>query len=262
MSFGTTFASNFRIFRFRFYRNTMKQTFTILSFIFATSMAFGQDVEIHENGAVIPGSAITIDSAVTADHTIADYYIVNTGSASVEIDWDRVRRAHMSPIHDQICDDVYCYDATNTTIYSSPTSKTIAAGDSMIFQPKVYADGEMACAIYTYIIYSNHGSVYEDSVQVKYRFGGQDCFLDMPETPVTYSVYPNPAATQLNINVTTNGHVMMINVYNIMGEVVLRASLSDGLNQLSVSELNNGVYFYSVLKDGAVIETKKLIVRH
>lgn len=240
----------------------MKHLFTTLTAFSLSFIGFSQGIEIHENGVAISGAAITIDSVVTADHTIGNYYIVNTTGASVDIDWARVRRAHMAPFHDQVCDDVYCYEATNTTIFPSPTSKTIAAGDSMIFQPKVYADGVAGCVIYSYMIYTDHGSTLEDSIQVKIRFGGQDCFLEVPETPIYYSVYPNPVSSVLNIKATTNGNSVEVKVYNIMGELVAKDILVDGLNTLSVTTLTDGIYFYSVVKNGEIIETKKLIVRH
>lgn len=240
----------------------MKHLFTTLALVSLSGIGFSQGIEIHENGVAISGSVITIDSAITADHTIGNYYLVNTSAAPIEIDWARVRRAHMAPFHDQVCDDVYCYEATNTTIFTSPTYNTIAAGDSMIFQPKVYSDGTAGCVIYSYVIYSDHATTFQDSIQVKIRFGGQDCFLEIPETPVYYSVYPNPVSTVLNIKATTNGNSVEVKVYNIMGELVAKDILVDGLNTLSVATLTDGIYFYSVVKNGEIIETKKLIVRH
>lgn len=238
----------------------MNKLYTLISISFLSAQLFAQDLEIHENGQSV-GSTLTIDSLATADHSIGNYYIVNTTGSAMSITWSRTRIAHMSPYWDQICDDILCFDAGDVYTYYRPASMSIAAGDSSIFQPKVYPVGTAGCAIYTYKVYDNLGNT-EDSVQIKYRFGGQDCFLEIPETPISYSVYPNPVSSQLNIQATTNGNTVQISIYNIMGEVVLKESLVDGSNTISVSNLTNGIYFYSVIKNGEMVETKKLIVRH
>lgn len=238
----------------------MKKLFTI-SFAFAGVLSFGQDLEIHENGVSISGEVITIDSAATADHTGATYYIVNKTSGSISVSWSRTRLAHQAPIWDQICDDILCFDAADATVYTRPTTMTIAAGDSSIFQPKVYPEGTPSCAIYTYKVFSGLGT-FQDSIQVKYRFGGSDCFLDTPETPITYSVYPNPANNFLNIKLTSNGNSVVLNIYNIMGELVINEELVSGNNTISVADLSDGVYFYSIIKNNAIVETKKVVIKH
>lgn len=239
----------------------MNRLFTTVIGLLAFSLSFGQDLELHENGVVISGSLITIDSVANADHTFGDYYIVNKTASPVTVTWNRIRRAQTNPYTDQICDYVLCYSADDATTYFRPVDFTIPANDSSVFQPKVYPYGTPGCAIYTYKIFGNLGD-FQDSIQVKYRFGGQDCFLSVKETPLLYSVYPNPAANQFNINATTNGNNVQVKVYNIMGELVAKEIITDGINVISVAGLSNGVYFYSMVKNSDVIETKKLIVKH
>ncbi|MBI3134797.1 MAG: T9SS type A sorting domain-containing protein [Bacteroidetes bacterium] len=238
----------------------MKHIFSFIA-LASAPVLFAQTLEFHENGVPISGTVITIDSAATADHTLGNYYLVNKTSGPLTITWSRTRLAHTSVFTDQICDDVLCFDATNTTVYSRPTTMSIPAGDSTVFQPKVYPHATAGCAIYTYKAYTGLGT-FQDSIQVKYRFGGQDCFLSTPETPIVYSVYPNPVSSQLNIQVTTGGNAVQVKIYNIMGELVEKAVLVDGQNSISVTDLTNGIYFYSILKNNEVVETKKLIVRH
>lgn len=241
----------------------MKKIFTILTAsTILSGLGYAQSIEIHHNGVALTGVTATIDSAATVDHTKIDYYLVNTSGSPIEIDWTRIRRADMAPYTDQVCDDVYCYQAPDNNVFVSPSYTTIPAGDSMLFQPKVYPNTTAGCAIYTYIIYSGHGTTFEDSVQVKYRFGGQDCFLTVQETPITFSVYPNPVSTNLNIKATTNGNSVVIKLYNIMGELVRTETITDGNNMVNVSSLTDGIYFYSIIKNNQIVETKKLIIKH
>lgn len=241
----------------------MKKIFTLfVGLVVVGSASFAQGIEIHYGGQSLASTSFTVDSAASVDHTKIDYYLVNTSGASIEIDWQRIRRADMAPYTDQVCDELYCYQAPDNNLFLSPTYTTIPAGDSVLFQPKVYPNSTAGCAIYTYVIYSDHGSTFQDSVQVKYRFGGQDCFLSVEETPITFSVYPNPASTNLNIKAITNGNNVVLKLYNIMGELVKTETIVDGNNLINVSNLTDGIYFYSVIKNNQIVETKKLIIKH
>ncbi|MBK8927463.1 MAG: T9SS type A sorting domain-containing protein [Crocinitomicaceae bacterium] len=239
----------------------MKNIFTIGFTIALGGVSFAQDLEFHENGVAISGTVITIDSSETCDHTLGNYYIVNKTSGPLTISWSRTRAAHMSPYTDQICDDILCFDASNTTVYQRPTTMTVAAGDSTVFQPKVYPYDTPGCAIYTYKAYTGLGT-FQDSIQVKYRFGGQDCFLETPTEEIVYSVYPNPASDQLNIKLNTGGNAVQLKLFNIMGELVMKTQLVEGNNTVSLNDLTNGIYFYSIVKNGEVVETRKLIIKH
>ena len=54
-----------------------------------------------------------------------------------------------------------------------------------------------------------------------------------------------------------------VNIVNLLGSVVKHADLMAGSDKVSidVSDLPQGVYFYSVVADGNIIQTKKLIVK-
>src|SRR5690606_27204539 len=78
----------------------------------------------------------------------------------------------------------------------------IPAGDSSLFQLKVYHNDINGCGIYTYNVTTLLGSVL-DSIQVTYTMDGNNCFLNVkqPEKKVSYSVYPNPATNLVTIDV-------------------------------------------------------------
>lgn len=240
----------------------MKQIY-LLTALFISSFAIGQSFEIHDYyGNLLNGPIeITVDSASTVEYADTKFYIVNTTGASVNCSWARKRLAHdASIVEDQICDDILCFTADDVETYTRVTSFPIAAGDSSFFQPKVYPGDVPACVIYTYYIYSGLGTL-ADSIQMKFRFDSQDCFLSSEEQEIDFSTYPNPASTSFNVQMTTNGANVNLMVYNILGETVMNEQLYDGLNNVNVEMLNNGVYFYSILKNGRAVETKKLIVR-
>jgi len=245
----------------------MKKIFTLLTL--SVGMIGFSQMELHKEGQAV-GNTIAIDSATSSvDHfglghsTTDDLYIVNTGSTEETVTFQRIRRYHKAGWTDQVCDDLICFDANNADIWNRPgnPSLVIPAGDSSVFQPKVFPNGIDGCSIYTYIIKYGAFQSYGDSVQVTYTIGGIDCFLgtDEMETTLEYSVYPNPVNDVLNISISENN--TSISIFDIVGKNVSDMKLINGTNTLNIENLNPGVYFYSIERNGNLIETKKLIVR-
>ena len=70
--------------------------------------------------------------------------------------------------------------------------------------------------------------------------------------------YPNPFSDKLIIETTAGD---MIAIYNLLGEKIKSVALTSGQTkvQVEVPELNSGIYFYSILKEGVIVETRKLV---
>ncbi|MFA5573425.1 MAG: T9SS type A sorting domain-containing protein [Brumimicrobium sp.] len=73
------------------------------------------------------------------------------------------------------------------------------------------------------------------------------------------NVYPNPASDILNINAEgVNGTVT---IASITGQVVTTANVNNGA-KVDVSNLNNGVYIYTILdENGNSVKTNKLVIQ-
>jgi len=251
----------------------MKKLITLLSLSIGI-ISFSQ-VKLHKSGQPL-GSTIAIDSISGVYHfslgestwlpnTIIDnrVYIVNYGTTDEAVTYQRIRRHHQPGWYDQIIDDLMGYQVTDNFSWEKPTNPvlTITAGDSSIFEPRVYPNGNDGCSIYTYIIKSGDDELFADSVQVTYTIGGIDCFLsdNEIETTLDYSVYPNPANSVLNISIFENN--TSISIFDVVGKTISEMELVNGTNTLNIENLNAGVYFYSIKRNGNSIETKKLIVR-
>lgn len=82
---------------------------------------------------------------------------------------------------------------------------------------------------------------------------------------ITFSnAYPNPATNTVNFDykLSSNSNAT-ISIVNLLGSVVKRSDLNPASNKISidVSDLPQGVYFYSIDIDGKVYKTQKLIVK-
>ena len=76
------------------------------------------------------------------------------------------------------------------------------------------------------------------------------------------SAYPNPASSTVHFDYTIEGNATAV-VYNIVGQEVLRKDLSSNFGQmsLSVADLNDGIYFCTMLVNGRAYATQKFIVK-
>ncbi len=241
----------------------MKKLYTLLVIFIATTAS--AQLDLHKDGQPL-GDTWAIDSAtVGIDHFQQDLYIINNGATPMTIGFKRVRNYHTFGWTDQICDNLLCFNCADITTWERPTSPalTVNPGDSSIFQLKVYPEGIMGCAIYTYYVLDD-AKVIQDSVTVTYTINGQSCFLGADEQveDIDYSVYPNPASDVLNVRIANASSNDVLVIYNILGEEVNRIELSEGVNKMDISELNSGVYFYSLLRNNDLVETKKLVIRH
>lgn len=91
--------------------------------------------------------------------------------------------------------------------------------------------------------------------------------LDARTAGIEISVYPNPSHGQVTVKLEQKaGQSYMLRLSNIIGQEVRTVSLKPELTAtglaLDLSELRTGVYFYSLLVDGKIASTKRLVLQN
>ncbi|WP_333694722.1 T9SS-dependent choice-of-anchor J family protein [Flavobacterium sp.] len=72
-----------------------------------------------------------------------------------------------------------------------------------------------------------------------------------------FKVYPNPATDVLNIDAIANSSISKITISDIRGSLIKEINLNNELQtQISVSELNSGIYFVTIQSDNGSGTTK------
>lgn len=86
------------------------------------------------------------------------------------------------------------------------------------------------------------------------------------EKLVVSSIYPNPANNYAQIEYKINGSFGSANLsfFNLIGKQVADFELSKTNDKVRINTANweNGIYGYSIILDGKVISTKKLLIVH
>ena len=73
------------------------------------------------------------------------------------------------------------------------------------------------------------------------------------------NAYPNPASNFVNFDCEMQNATIAI--YNMMGQEVIRQDVNDTHVSVNVSDLTDGIYFYSIIVNGDAVKTSKLVVR-
>ena len=152
---------------------------------------------------------------------------------------------------------------TSTTVHVLPAGQTTADGT---FSGHYIANEKKGITTIKYTFYDLGNPDVRDSVVVKYAYSAAEGVNDNTFNNVSFSdAYPNPATNMVNIdyNLNNNASSASVKVINLLGSVVKTANLSVGSNKVSfdVSDLTQGVYFYSIIVDGNIYQTKKLIIK-
>ena len=81
------------------------------------------------------------------------------------------------------------------------------------------------------------------------------------------SLYPNPTNNNVNIifelEENTNVEVKMYNILGSEVSTLISNEMEEGYHsvQISLDNIEDGLYFVSIFSDGVVVETKQLVVQ-
>lgn len=163
-----------------------------------------------------------------------------------------------------------CTSTRTISITVKPTP-TIAVSSGTICKGQSFTITPSGASTYTY---SSGSSVVSPTLTTTYSVTGTNtlgCVSQSPtlltvfvnpctgineyENSKLFSIFPNPAKTEININ--TELQYQSLVVVNSLGQVILN---KENTNTLNLETINNGVYFIQLLdKENKVIGTKKFI---
>ena len=105
------------------------------------------------------------------------------------------------------------------------------------------------------------GSIDHDPTTNSYYFfplGGMESIENIDYTPLTMSVFPNPASGQATVKI--DGRKGNVTVYNMLGQTVYHVENVENLTTIPLTNMATGVYFVTV-RSGNATATQKLIVK-
>lgn len=157
-----------------------------------------------------------------------------------------------------------CYPDTT---YISPYPQTIQPGqvsDAFYgdYRPKTIP-GKSTIMYVFFDVDDRNDSV---AVFVEYNASPASIGDDLISKVKFSDAYPNPAIHLVNVDYSIPNSVSQASIIltNMLGSKVKEVNLTEltGKARISVSELMNGIYFYSLMADDKLILTRKFVVKH
>ena len=218
----------------------------------------------YEGESIEPGTTIDIVSDINPAFEIQfDIHIINTTDADINV------IAQMESDPSNTTQDYLCWGNCYLPGVVE-ASNTVAAGGEGIFNGHVmFADanwntlpvGTTAKITYTFFDERNPEETYSFIVNFKYE---PESIADFNSIDVFSNAYPNPASNVVSFdyNMPFNVNSASVAIYNMMGQEVVRQELNLGGSRadINVSDLNEGVYFYSLIVNNQTVKTNKFVV--
>lgn len=105
--------------------------------------------------------------------------------------------------------------------------------------------------------YSGHaGYAYFDSQCAPTIING----INSIANHANYKLYPNPSGGIFNIDISKEINNGEIEIRNVLGQIVFRQSVKQGVNSIKTENLAKGIYNYSVLQNKEVVSVGKIVI--
>ena len=244
-------------------KNTMKKIILLYAFILFSFSTFAQSFLILNE---LKQNVSNISTTVAGDvNTIikAQLYVVNDSNITTPLKVKKIENNVLPNTVNTFCFNGECYPpyvmVSSTTIMLQ-TGDTTAAAD---FYGDYTPDGALGSTVITYVAFNPNN--INDSTYVIVTYEALPASINKPDfTRIDFSnPYPNPASSQTKINYTipfTYEKATLI-LRNLIGTNVKEYVIDNpqGRIVLDLSDIKEGIYFYSLVIDGNVILTRKLI---
>lgn len=131
-------------------------------------------------------------------------------------------------------------DATNDgyVVFKIKTKPTLALGNTFSNTASIYFD-------YNFPIITN------EALTTVALLNREDFAFNQ-----YFTLFPNPASEVLNLTSKSEMEIQSINIYNMLGQLVLSVPNANGVNNIDVTHLSTGNYFIKVDSDQGTSNVK------
>lgn len=241
----------------------MKKIILFTAGLFLTTAIFAQTFQIlNANKENVSNAGLTV-SGNPSSIIEAHIYVVNTSSSAAQFKIKKIETNVLMNTVNTFCFNGQCYPPS---VFETPSAINLQAGDtssSTAFYGDYTPNGVVGSSIITYVVFNASNS--NDSTYVNVTYTVMPASINKPDySKIEFSnPYPNPAVvqTRINYNIPYNFNNASLILRNLIGTKVkdIEITNSQGKLTIDVTDLNEGIYFYSLIVDGNIILTRKLI---
>lgn len=205
-----------------------------------------------------------------------EFTITNTGSTSIDVKCKRYEMSALSGSSNYHCFGQTCYSDINAgaaSLFPTPSDAeyldyiTVASGSATNVYTYIKPKAAVGSASFRFVLYDSNNS--SDSVFVDVTFSVWDSSngIDDLKNDLSAKVQPNPAnaATRLVLSGNKNeSGSLTVEVMDLLGKrhQNIQVPASQQSVEINTSDLNAGIYLLSIKKEGELIRTSRLVVKH
>jgi type IX secretion system substrate protein len=232
--------------------------------VFTTMPVEVSSFELSYDGAVIEnGHSFLVEGSPEDSELVIEHLSVkNISGVSVDVYAKKVIVAEVENTSNTFCWADNCY-GPNTYVSIDPA--TIEAGATNTeFSGHYGPAGTVGITEINYVFFNDADP--SDTTYINVQFKTSSEGIEGILAQGLSQPYPNPANDQLNIDVDLKGIDSKVEVIisNLLGSTVknIEASGRSGALTINVSDLDSGLYIYSVMVNGKIEKSNKLIIQH
>jgi len=133
------------------------------------------------------------------------------------------------------------------------------------FIGEYYPKGVIGTSTIKYTFYNIDNTDQRVEVVVRYWASPQNIAEEAMNGGSISDIYPNPANSFINFDylLTLKVNTAKVRIYNLLGATIKETVLERGTHnlKLDVFDLDNGIYFYSIVINGVIYQTKKFVIQ-
>jgi type IX secretion system substrate protein len=244
----------------------MKKILLLATVMLATiTFANAQDFSLSWDGTMLGDTASSDSLDAGAHELVFEAIFHNNTSSRVSIKVIRKNIYILEGDTNYFCWGA-CWPASMDT--SAVSMEIDAGGSSGVFDFSAhykYNGSHFGISQVEYTFYNVDNPDENVKVITKYEIEPDGINETILENVSISNLYPNPALdfVTLDYDLPAEVDAANIKIVNVLGSVVKEQRLETGTNKvrLDLSNLNNGIYFYSIFLNEEIFSTKKLIVR-
>ena len=216
-----------------------------------------------EDEAVEPGTINIVSDINSAMEIQFDLHVINTTDADINV------VCEMTDDPNGVGSNYLCWGNCYMPGVLEAENVVTAGGEGIFNGHCMFVDAEFQTLpegteihmVYTFYDERNPEEKYTFNVNFKYQ---SDAIVDFNSVNVFSNAYPNPAnnTVSFDYNMPFDVNSASVAIYNMMGQEVVRQDLNLGGSRadINVSDLNEGVYFYSLIVNNQTVKTNKFVV--
>ncbi len=241
----------------------MKKIIPFLSILLFTTTVYAQSFKVlNDKKEDVSNGAFTVTGAINT--TIkAQIYIVNSTGDTLSYKVKKEEINVLSGTTNTFCFNNQCYPPF---VFESPTALNILPGDTSKpadLYGEYSPNDVVGTSVIRYTIFNANDTTDYTTVEVTYNAETTSYHEPIYTKAELSNPFPNPATnyTKFNYHFPFEFNNARLELRNIIGSVVKEVAINDrqGTFVLELDDVNDGVYFYTLIIDSRVILTRKLI---